>query len=203
MVPEAYKIWGTHFKNWQVRGPYALDWKTLGRCTVSFFPLVSREQETWVRSLGWEDPLEKGMATHSSMLPGEFRGQKSLAGYSPWRRTVGHDWATNTFIFTFKKRAEEIAVMNEEFSLGLWGGKKSCSTVPWSWFYCWRNSMADLREVLHLSLCLMGVLVNDIVPLHWVEPELLVSESPRPCGHAPNTCAYRDSHPHASAKMIE
>ena len=26
-------------------------------------------QETWVRSLGWEDPLEKGMATHSSIPP--------------------------------------------------------------------------------------------------------------------------------------
>ena len=25
-------------------------------------------QETWVRSLGWEDPMEKGMATHSSIL---------------------------------------------------------------------------------------------------------------------------------------
>ena len=25
--------------------------------------------ETWVRSLGWEDPLEKEMATHSSILP--------------------------------------------------------------------------------------------------------------------------------------
>ena len=25
-------------------------------------------QETWVRSLGWEDPLEKGKATHSSVL---------------------------------------------------------------------------------------------------------------------------------------
>ena len=25
-------------------------------------------QETWVRSLGWEDPLEKGLATHSSIL---------------------------------------------------------------------------------------------------------------------------------------
>ena len=25
-------------------------------------------QETWVRSLGWEDPLEKGMATYSSVL---------------------------------------------------------------------------------------------------------------------------------------
>ena len=52
-------------------------------------------QEIWVQSLGWEDPLEKGMATHSSILPGE----------SPWReepgglqymgsQRIGHDWAT-------------------------------------------------------------------------------------------------------------
>ena len=29
---------------------------------------LSAIQETWVRSLGWEDPLEEGMATHSSIL---------------------------------------------------------------------------------------------------------------------------------------
>ena len=33
--------------------------------------------ETQVQSLGWEDPLEKGMATHFSILAGEFHGQKS------------------------------------------------------------------------------------------------------------------------------
>ena len=33
-------------------------------------PLAMQEpQETWVRSLDWEGPLEKGMATHSSILP--------------------------------------------------------------------------------------------------------------------------------------
>ena len=41
-------------------------------------------QETWVQSLRQEDPLEKEMATHSSILPGEFHGQRSLVGYSPW-----------------------------------------------------------------------------------------------------------------------
>ena len=41
-------------------------------------------QETQVRSLGWEDPLEKGMATHSSILPGQFHGQRSLADYISW-----------------------------------------------------------------------------------------------------------------------
>ena len=40
--------------------------------------------ETWVRSLGWEDPLEKEMATIPVFLPGEFHGQRSLTGYSPW-----------------------------------------------------------------------------------------------------------------------
>ena len=40
-------------------------------------------QETWVRSLGQEDPLEKEMATHSSILAGESHGRTSLMGYSP------------------------------------------------------------------------------------------------------------------------
>ena len=34
--------------------------------------------EIWVRPLGWEDPLEKGKATHSSILAGEFHGLHSL-----------------------------------------------------------------------------------------------------------------------------
>ena len=51
-------------------------------------------QEAWVRSLGWEDPLKKEMATHSSilffffftpvLLPGKSHGWRSLVGYSPW-----------------------------------------------------------------------------------------------------------------------
>ena len=40
----------------------------------------SAVRETWVRSLGWEDLLEKGMATLSSMWPGEFQGLYSLWG---------------------------------------------------------------------------------------------------------------------------
>ena len=46
-------------------------------------------QQTWVRSLGWEDPLEKAMAT-LVLLPGKFHGRRSLVGYSPWGRQ-GHD----------------------------------------------------------------------------------------------------------------
>ena len=45
-------------------------------------------QETQIRSLGWEDPLEKGMALPTPVfLPGESHGQRSLVGYSLW----GHE----------------------------------------------------------------------------------------------------------------
>ena len=44
---------------------------------------ATREMQETVQSLGGEVPLEEGMATHSSILPGESQGPKSLAGYSP------------------------------------------------------------------------------------------------------------------------
>ena len=41
-------------------------------------------QGTQVGSLGWEDLLEKGIQPTVVFLPGEFHGQNSLVGYSPW-----------------------------------------------------------------------------------------------------------------------
>ena len=49
--------------------------------TVKNMPAV---WEIQVQSLGWEDPLEKGMAIHSSILAWGIPWQRSLAGYSPW-----------------------------------------------------------------------------------------------------------------------
>ena len=43
-------------------------------------------KETWVRSLSWEDPLEKEMKAIPVFLPGKSHGQRSLAGYNPWGR---------------------------------------------------------------------------------------------------------------------
>ena len=45
---------------------------------------LPRMQETQVKSPGWEDILEKEMATHSSIMPGKSHGWRSLVGYSPW-----------------------------------------------------------------------------------------------------------------------
>ena len=52
--------------------------------------------ETQVQSLGWEDPLKKGMAT-PGFLPGEFHGQKSLAGYSILGRKESDTTERQTF----------------------------------------------------------------------------------------------------------
>ena len=41
-------------------------------------------QEARVWSFGWEDPLKKEVATHSRIVAGEFYGQRSPAGCSPW-----------------------------------------------------------------------------------------------------------------------
>ena len=53
--------------------------------------------ETWVWYLGWENPLEKGMATHSSILDRRIPWtDKQATGHEI---TVKHDWVINTFIF--------------------------------------------------------------------------------------------------------
>ena len=41
-------------------------------------------KETWVRSVSWDDPLEKEMANPLHILAGEFHAERSLVGYSTW-----------------------------------------------------------------------------------------------------------------------
>ena len=48
--------------------------------------LQCEPQETRLQPLGWEDPLEEGMATAPVLLPGDVQGQRSLVGCSPWGR---------------------------------------------------------------------------------------------------------------------
>ena len=47
-------------------------------------PMCSEVCLTMQETLGWEDPLEKKMATKSSILSGESHGQRSVVGYRPW-----------------------------------------------------------------------------------------------------------------------
>ena len=63
--------------------PLQYSWAFLMAQMVENLPAM---WETWFQSLGWEDPLEKEMATHSSILAWEIHGRRSLVGYSPWGR---------------------------------------------------------------------------------------------------------------------
>ena len=57
-------------------------------------------QETWIWSLGWEDSLEKGMATHCNILAWRIPWTEEPGRLqSRCLQRVGADWATNTFTF--------------------------------------------------------------------------------------------------------
>ena len=72
--------------------PLLYSWAPLGAQLVKNPPAM---QETWVWSLGWEDPLEKGKATHSSLWPGEFYTIYTIQSMG-WQK-VRQDWAYFTF----------------------------------------------------------------------------------------------------------
>ena len=61
-----------------------LKWDSQVALVVKSLPINAGDLKTQDRSLGWEDPLEEGMETRSSIKPGESNGQRSLVDYSPW-----------------------------------------------------------------------------------------------------------------------
>ena len=76
-------------------------------------PWIIHLQETWVQSLGWEDPLEKGKATHSSIL----------AWRIPWTTVYGvaksHIWLSD-FHFHFFPTNSEAAMNQRKQNTGIW-----------------------------------------------------------------------------------
>ena len=104
--------------------PLKYSWASLVAQTVRNPPAV---RETRVQSLGWEDPLEKGTATHSSILAWRIpRGSQR----------VGHNWVT--FIFTFLFLSPWAALAQAEFSPVndplLTRRKTFWLSFPFSWF---------------------------------------------------------------------
>ena len=53
---------------------------------VKNLPVVQEMQAAWVRSLGWEDPLVEGMATHSSILAWRIPYTEEPGGLQSWGR---------------------------------------------------------------------------------------------------------------------
>ena len=75
--PKAFDLFITHC------------WASLVAQRLKHLPAI---REIWVQSLGWEDPLEKEIATHSSILPWRIPWTEEPSGLQSmgWQR-VGHD----------------------------------------------------------------------------------------------------------------
>ena len=91
------------------RGREPFSWSNLHtRCMYYGASLVAQTvknpptmQETQVRSLGWADPQEKGVATHSSIHAWRIPWSKEPGGLqSVWSQRVGYDWLTHTHTHT-------------------------------------------------------------------------------------------------------
>ena len=73
--------------------PLHFTWTSLVVQMVKNLPAT---RETWVRSLGWEDPLEKEIATHTSILAWRIPWMEKLGGLqSMGSQRVGHNWVTS------------------------------------------------------------------------------------------------------------
>ena len=84
-------------------------------------------RETWVRSLGWEDPLEKEMATHSSIHAWKIPWTKEPGGLqSMGSQRVGHDWVTS---LTHSLKITANGDCSHEIKRRLLLGRKSMTNV--------------------------------------------------------------------------
>ena len=98
-------LWHSVFFIVQLSHPYMTTGKTIALTRWTFISTVisllfnrqdpSAMQETWVWSLGWEDLMEEGMATHWVFLPGESPWPEEPGGLqSLGLQRAGHNWAT-------------------------------------------------------------------------------------------------------------
>ena len=85
-------------------------WDSLVAQTIKNLPAM---QEIWVPFPGWEDPLEKEMATHSRILPWRIPWTEEPGGLqSMVLQRVRHDWVTNSFTFTFSEAAYWVSLFS-------------------------------------------------------------------------------------------
>ena len=140
---------------------------------------LSAMQEIWVWSLGWEDPLEKGMVIHSSIFawripwteePGRLQSLGS--------QRVGHDWATKEKREMDKNKhafASVTAITTQDYnqkSLCLKGALNTCR--------CWQiqsvgsvSFRTNCINSTHLLKTCFILISQRASPFHWWERSTL------------------------------
>ena len=140
---------------------------TLNSCLfhLIFNPPAVQETRAW--SLGWEDPLEKGMAVHSNILAWRIqRSQRSLAGYNPWGcKEVRQKWVTNTFTFDscWSERKQIFLLEKPVFAQASWTTTDILELDTWVpleplelFNYAWCEEMVTRNLERGIYLVLLG-----------------------------------------------
>ena len=126
-------------------------------------------RETWVQSLGWEDPLEKGTAPHSSILAWRIPWTEEPGGYSPWghreqdtttrlwqmmRECLSSKCWVNTLSLFFCKYTAPVfrtvrSARRAKIYLKQYSWKRGLGETGWRW----RSSPEDTWELWKMATC--------------------------------------------------
>ena len=141
-----------------------------------------------VQTLGQKDPLEEGMATHSSILAGESHGQRSLEGYSP----RGHKESDMT-----ERLSTQSDLIMDKNGFGSSGMRKYLSFTPYKYpflphsFLCWEEwsfwiQMREKDFPVQSLLLFSHSFMSDSLPPHGLQHARLPcpSPSPRACSNS-------------------
>ena len=98
-------------------------------------------QEMWVQSLGQKDPLEKEMATHSSILAWKIPWTEEPGWVQSMRlQRVRHDWATDTHTYTlinvekmFSRSTSKMPLTVTAFGERSWWGRPFLPSYPFQY----------------------------------------------------------------------
>ena len=108
------------FPEERIGSPLPYSWASLVAQLVKNPPAM---RDTWVRSLGWEDTLEKGQATHCSILAWRTPWTEELDRLQSIRlQRVGHNWAS---------KQTHRAFIYLRHALSLASHKKKCKKAEW------------------------------------------------------------------------
>ena len=129
--------------------PLQYSWASLVAQLVKNLPAM---QETWVWSLGWKDPLEKGTATLSSILAWRIPWTVESIGL----QRVGNDWVTFTFIFKDPQKVPN------------WPSPGAATTAD-SWHHCcWIRGKGSLKSISDFKWNQLYLRPQDLpVPRRW------------------------------------
>ena len=151
--------------------PGSQGWSDMALLVVQLVKNVPAMQETWVRFLGWEDPLEKEMATHSSILAWKAQGQRSLqsTGLQEW---LNHHHQAKSEQRACSQRAtvHGIARMTKPPPPGKeWAKSQTVECSPLWFIYEWvgdrKQQVRSWKVCLHLSpFCSASCLLNSQFP---------------------------------------